>query len=406
MAARRYQQPKPFREGHWWWINPWQDEFKEGRLERKRKRMKVCPAETPEREARKIATELLRPMNQGLQTIGSATRFGEYVNGTYRPTVLPLMASTTQASYEGTLRKYLMPAFGDMPLRDLSTLTLQKYFSGLGSSELGGDTVLKIKEVLSAVLGSAVRYDLLIKNPLLAVQIPRTKVVNKKRQKPHITPEEFERLVDFVDEPYATMIYVAVFSGLRVSELVGLKWDDVRDDGIIVDERYCRGNWRVTKTVGNSTTIGVALSVISRIRRLKTLEVKINWGGKGAKKRIKLVRADGPEDLVFQSLRKGAPMRDGNVLRRHLRPAAIKLGIDPKKATWRSLRTSCATWMIEAGVNPKEVQHHMRHSRISTTMDIYAQRVPDSQRRAVSKMMDMVESRRVEIDPSKSATIN
>jgi integrase len=368
--------------------------------------MKVCPAETPEREARKIATELLRPMNTGLQTIGSATRFGEYVNGTYRPTVLPLMASTTQASYEGTLRKYLMPAFGDMPLRELSTLTLQKYFSGLGNSELGGDTVLKIKEVLSAVLGSAVRYDLLIKNPLLAVQIPRTKVVNKKKQKPHITPEEFERLVAFVDEPYATMIYVAVFSGLRVSELVGLKWDDVRNDGITVDERYCRGDWSVTKTVGSSTTIGVALSVISRIHRLKTLEVEINWGGKGAKKRIKLVRADGPQNLVFQSLRNGAPMRDGNVLRRHLRPAAIKLGIDPKKATWRSLRTSCATWMIEAGVNPKEVQHHMRHSRISTTMDIYAQHVPDSQRRAVSKMMDMVESRRVQIDSSKRATIN
>ena len=78
----------------------------------------------------------------------------------------------------------------------------------------------------------------------------------------------------------------------------------------------------------------------------------------------------------------------------------------PKKATWRSLRTSCATWMIEAGGNPKDVQGHMRHSRISTTMDIYAQHVPDSQRRAVSKMMDMVESRRVQIDSSKSATIN
>jgi integrase len=121
--------------------------------------------------------------------------------------VLPLMASTTQASYEGTLRKYLLPIFGDMPLRDLSTLTLQRYFSGVGNSTLGGDTVLKIKEVLSAVLASAVRFDLLTKNPLLAVQIPRSKVVNKKRQKPHITPEEFERLVEFVDEPYATMIY-------------------------------------------------------------------------------------------------------------------------------------------------------------------------------------------------------
>jgi hypothetical protein len=48
---------------------------------------------------------MLRPMNQGLETIGSATRFAEYVNGTYRPTVLPLKATTTKASYEGTLRK-------------------------------------------------------------------------------------------------------------------------------------------------------------------------------------------------------------------------------------------------------------------------------------------------------------
>ena len=172
MARRRFQNCKPFREGNWWWITPWQDEFKEGRIERKKKRIKVCPVDTLEREARKIANEMLRPMNQGLQTIGSATRFAEYVNGTYLPTVLPLLASTTQSTYEGTLRKYLMPTFGEMPLRDLSTLSLQKYFSGMGTSKLGGATVLKIKEVLSAVLASAVRYDLLTKNPLLAVQIP------------------------------------------------------------------------------------------------------------------------------------------------------------------------------------------------------------------------------------------
>ena len=86
-------------------------------------------------------------------------------------------------------------------------------------------------------------------------------------------------------------------------------------------------------------------------------------------------------------------MRDGNILRRHLRPAAVKLGMDPKKATWRSLRTSCATWMVEAGANPKDVQGQMRHSRISTTMDIYAQPVPESQRRAVARTMDMVTAR-------------
>jgi len=63
-------------------------------------------------------------------------------------------------------------------------------------------------------------------------------------------------------------------------------------------------------------------------------------------------------------------------LRRHLRPATLKLGIDPKKATWRALRRSYATWMIEAGANAKDGQGQMRHSPISTTMDTYTQPVP------------------------------
>lgn len=87
-------------------------------------------------------------------------------------------------------------------------------------------------------------------------------------------------------------------------------------------------------------------------------------------------------------------MNDQNILRRHLRPAAVKLGIDAKKATWRSLRTSYSTWLTEAGANPKDVQGQMRHARLSTTMDIYTQFVPESQRRAVAKMASMVAERR------------
>ena len=401
MARRRFQNPKPFKEGGFWWILRWEDQFQEGRLLRVRKRIKLCSAQDSFKDAQTRALEEMKPMNSGLQTLGSATRFDEYINGIYRPIVLPLLASTTQAAYGAHLNKYLLPRFGEMLLRDMNTLCLQKYFSSLGQSEIGSDTVLKIKEVLSSALGRAVRYDLLSRNPMEAVQIPRCKVVNRKKPKPHLTPEEFQRLVGVVDEPYATMIFTAVFTGLRVSELVGLKWDDVHDESLTVDERYCRGDWSVTKTVGSSTTIGVAASLIARIRRLKTLEVKINWGGKGAKKRFKLVRKDGPQDLVFQSLRTGSPMGDGNILRRHLRPAALKLGLDPKKATWRSLRTSCATWMVESGASAKDTQAQMRHARISTTMDIYVQHVPASQQRAVAKMMDMVESRR-----TQPATIN
>jgi site-specific recombinase XerD len=62
--------------------------------------------------------------------------------------------------------------------------------------------------------------------------------------------------------------------------------------------------------------------------------------------------------------------------------------------------------MVEAGADPKSVQAQMRHSRISTTMDIYAQFVPESQRRAVAKTMDMVTERQERARQMQSAVVN
>ena len=62
--------------------------------------MRIAPATVPEREARKIAAEYLRPQNQGLELIGSATNFSEYVENTYKSLLMPLMATTTQDALE------------------------------------------------------------------------------------------------------------------------------------------------------------------------------------------------------------------------------------------------------------------------------------------------------------------
>jgi len=161
-------------------------------------------------------------MNQGLETVGSAMRFAEFVYSHFKP-YLETKASTTQSSYNGTLSKYLIPTFGEVPLRNLNLMTIQTYFSGLQNSKLGAPTVLKIKEVLSSVLAQAVKHELLLRNPAVDAELPRSKVVNRYRPKPTLTPEEFHKLLLQVEEPYATMIHVCVHSALRVSELIGLR---------------------------------------------------------------------------------------------------------------------------------------------------------------------------------------
>jgi len=81
-------------------------------------------------------------------------------------------------------------------------------------------------------------------------------------------------------------------------------------------------------------------------------------------------------------------MRDGNVLRRFIKPAARSLGLG--FVNWQVLRRSCATWLIESGADVKSAQAQMRHTRPSTTLGIYAQIVPAAQRRASQRLIEFV----------------
>ena len=101
-------------------------------------------------------------------------------------------------------------------------------------------------------------------------------------------------------------------------------------------------------------------------------------------RKYKLVKSDGPADLVFQSVRQGKPMRDNNILTRHIKPAARALGLE--FVNWRCLRTSYGTWLKRHGADMKDIQGQMRHSRMSTTADIYVQDIPESRRSAVERL--------------------
>jgi integrase len=383
MARRRFQDPVPKREGNWWYLLYWVDTFSDGTSTRKRKRHKLAPEDIPEREAKKMAAEFLRPMNQGLVPIGSATKFEEYVETVYKSTLLPLLANSTRNRYEGVIKNYLMPAFGSKCLRDLTPLTLQQYFSGITNSKLSYESRDKIRDVMSTILSSAVTYGILVKNPMQGVRLAPARKGNRVR--PYIDPMKFSSLLVLIPEPYATMVHVAAFTGLRPSELVGLRWRNVHEDSITVEERYCRGEWGAPKSKASNATLPVNRGVIDRIHRLKTVTVEIRAGN--AVRRYPAVKSCGPGELVFASVAKGAPMRDNAILTRFIKPAARLLGMG--WVNWQVLRRSHATWLKMAGADVKDAQAQMRHSRVTTTLEIYQQFVPESQRRVVNKLNEL-----------------
>lgn len=380
MARRRYQKPTPKRRGGNWTILVREDVVANGQRIRKVKRVRLGPETLTWADAERLRDDYLASVNDPVSGIGGAVLFREFVR-TYERDILPTLASTSQERSRSVLKNHLKPEFDNLMLRELTLEPLQAYFMRLQQSSLSFESIDKIRDVLSAVLRTAVEYGRLHHNPAEKVRLKRRR---PKARKPFLRIDQFYILLEAITEPYATMVYVAVFTALRVSELAGLRWRNVHATSITIEERYSRGDWDQPKSESSRATIPVDEHVIERIERLKSLEVAIKAGR--ATRRYKIVKSSEPDDLVFQSVQKGAPMRDNNILTRHIKPAARKLNIG--WLNWQVLRRSCATWLQQAGVDVKDAQGIMRHSRASTTQDVYQQLVPESQLRAVRRLTE------------------
>jgi integrase len=382
MARRRYQKPSPRKEGKLWVLYYWGDEFVKGERRRKKKRHVLGPAKMGVPEVQKIRDEFLRPLNQGLVSIGSATKFDDFVESVYKPVVLPTMAKSTRDRYMSIYKTHLNPVLGEMALRDISHLMAQRFVSSMAGWKQGQESRDKAKDVASSIMGFAVEYGLVVKNPFEGVRLPAAKC--GRRNKPYITEEVLGQLVVIIPEPYGTLVYAAFYTGLRPSELCGLRRRNLGDNWIRVEERYCRGDWGAPKSESSNATVPVNRAVIERIRRLDTLIIEVKAGR--AVRRYPAVKLRGPSDLVFQSPETGGPINVSNVLARHLKPAAIELGIP--WVNFQTLRRSFATLLKTKGADVKDAQGLMRHSRASTTLDVYQQHVVESQRRVVDRLVN------------------
>jgi integrase len=185
-------------------------------------------------------------------------------------------------------------------------------------------------------------------------------------------PTQIPKLLAVLKEPYRTMALVGILTGLRVGEILGLRWADV-DFGLAqlrVSQRCYRGEMDSPKTRASQRTLPLPTPCLDALSLLKGKYGVLEGAA-----------------LVFQTS-KGTPYSDTNILHRHLKPAGQKIGAP--WLSWHTFRRIHATLLQLAGGSLKDAQAQLGHSRLSTTLEIYTIPLPDHQREAVHKLSQLV----------------
>lgn len=317
------------------------------------------------------------------------------------------LRENTAESYERIIRRYLVPELGTRKLAGLQPLALQQAYRRLRERGLSSRTVRYAHAVLHRALEDAVKWRLLTKNPAAGLELPRRQPVRTMRP---LTQEEAQRLLRAATARNAagapvhrlgTYFVLALVTGMRPSELCGLRWQDVSLDERVVRVRQTlvrdKQGWRLRepKTTAGRRTIPIPAATVDELR---------SWQERQQQERDELKEAwTGPEDhdewFVFTT-RTGEPTDITNLTKRDLlsvaRAAGFATEVTPKpprkNSTWRAdftlydLRHTCATLMITAGVNPKVASERLGHASVVITLDTYTHVLPTMQADATEKL--------------------
>lgn len=279
----------------------------------------------------------------------------------------------TQVSYRRTINTHIIPALGAHMLSDLRPTHVQRMISNMLQKGLAKRTAEYAFSLTRSSLAHAVAQRLLLRNPCDGVTAPHP----DKRERQAHTPQDVNRLLEAVrGNKWEELIHLAVYTGMRRAELLGLRWGDLRlgadgdpDRGyahisqVASELSATKVELGTPKTVQSRRTIALPPEAVDVLRRLKAEQricrIAMN-------KHQRQVFED--HDLVFCKPT-GLPLQPQRVSEsvryyldlaglNHLRPL-------------HDNRHAAADLMLQAGVDLKTVSEHLGHSTIRITADIY-----------------------------------
>jgi len=318
------------------------------------------------RDARRLLSTKLAAINQGMQKPELMMTFERFVVERWEPNILPMLRFSTARNYGYMIRRHLTPFFGTLRLPEIGPAAVQKFLAEK-SKQFAPWTVHQLRSILSKIFSTAQRWEYLEKNPTRHVQVPS--LVNT-REKKTLTPEQVRALLGELEEPYRTMVLLAVLSGLRRGEIFGLRWKyvDFQEGSVIVAECSYEGHTAAPKTRASRRKVFVDAPAIEALLRLRPTHAN-------------------PESLIFRTDR-GTAFNPNNVRNRVLVPACKRAKIP--QVAWHSFRYTYSTWANPSGESIKALQAQLGHTDSRLTLSVYTQPMPEAQKQLACKISSVL----------------
>ena len=279
--------------------------------------------------------------------------------------------------YKEQFTAHVIPVVGTRRLDRLTPQDVQELYSRRLNAGAAPATVELLHNMLHRAMRDAVRWNLILHNPCDLVDAPK----GKKPEMRTLSPEEAGRFVAAVKEDrFEALLLLAITSGMRRGELLGLKWGDIDlGSGVLQVSRTMgriRGSMRENepKTASSRRRIDLIQEAVDALRRHQTRQQEARLAaGQNWEER----------DLVFCN-RYGRPLNPSYLVDTHFKPLLAKAKLPAIR--FHDLRHSAATLLFAFGTHPKIVQELLGHSSIAMTVDTYPHAVPGMQREAVSRL--------------------
>ena len=275
----------------------------------------------------------------------------------------------TKRVYEGNLKNHILPRWGHYEIRDIASVEVEEWLERL---KLAPSSRAKLRNQMSTVFRHGIRWGWIgqHQNPIAMVRC------SSRRLSIPVTlnVEEFRALFSALPDRERAMGIICATAGLRISETLGLKWEDID---------FQKGQANVVRSVVDGE-VGRCKTEVSQqpvpLDDLALEELK-SW------RRITMYATD--PDWVFASptLFGKMPVWAISALQRVLQPAARRAGIT-KRIGWHTFRHTYSSLLSEYGSDMKVAQELMRHAKVSTTMEIYTHARMVKKREAQSKVVD------------------